>query len=60
MSSGVRLHVGNDLHPRNAHPKMVPINHVLFFMMIVTLIFYFHMKVNGHEILESTNTAKLS
>ena len=28
-------------------------------MMIVALIFYFHMKVNGHEILVSTNAAKL-
>ena len=29
------------------------------FMMIVALIFYFHMKVNGHEILVSTKYDKL-
>ena len=60
MGLRARLHAWKDRHLRNARPKMVPINHVLFFMMIVALIFYFHMKMNGHEILVSTNVAKLS
>ena len=52
--------MGKDQHPRNAHPKTIPFSHVLSFYDDSALLFYFYMKVNGHKILVSTNTAKLS
>ena len=58
MGSGVRLGVGKDRHPHNARPKMVPFSLVFSFYNNSDLLF-FHMKVNGHKILISTNAAKL-
>ena len=59
MGSGARLHVGKDRHPCNARPKTVSFSLVLSFYDDSDLLFYFHMKVNGHEILVSTNNTKL-
>ena len=59
MGSGVRLRAGKDRHPCKARPKTVPFSLVLSFYDDNDLLFYFHMKVNGHEILVSTNTTKL-
>ena len=62
MSSGVQLHAGKDQHLATFIQKRyrLPMCYLFKNLMIMTLIFYYHMKVNGHEILILKNVVKLS